>query len=732
MATDGGDAVDGTIHGNPDRDDDWAGLLSAVDPDGDPDAADLRAMMRTMLLIRRVDRAWGDAYLNEEVEGIPPSLSTGQEAVATGACAALRPGDFQFTTHRGQAPMVASGLDPGRVLAELYMRRDGYNGGKSYHVTDVERGVIGMGGIVGAQVPVAGGKALAQGFGGSDGVSLAYFGDGASNEGAVHEAANLAAMWDLPLVLLCENNGYNISQPVGEAVRGPSIAARAAGYGLPGTVVDGNDPLAVFRAVREAAERARDGDGATLIEARTVRLDGHLAHDPQRYRSEGELADAWAQCPIERFRKRLLAEEVLTEEGFERTEAAVEEAVEAAVEFARESPFPDPEEAYEDVWADGIDANEREASGTTSGGSRTGGETDRGRMLDRTRMTERNVFRRDAPLSEAEDGAPSFRGALRAALREEMRRDESVFGMGEDIATAPPFGVTSGLADEFGRDRIRNAPASEVAVLGAAVGAGLGGMRPVVEFQFGDFLSVAIDQLTHQAAMLRYLTGGQVSVPLVVRLPCGGGESTGPQHSQVMYSWFVHAPGIKVAVPSTAADAKGLLKTAIRDDDPVLLFEHKSLYGTRWSVPETFDDPDHTVPFGEAAVRRSGTDVTVVATLATVEHALAAAERLAEEDGVSVEVIDPRTLQPLDTATIVGSVRKTGRLLAVDEASLPCGIQGEVMAQVTERAFDALEAPPRRLGNPGVPVPFAPPLEDEVLPATGDVVDEVRSLVGIE
>ncbi|MEF8842346.1 MAG: dehydrogenase E1 component subunit alpha/beta [Haloarculaceae archaeon] len=731
--TDGRDET-GEPFPEAERSDGGSGLLSAVDPDGGPDFEELRSMMRTMLLIRRVDRAWGDAYLDGEVEGIPPSLSTGQEAVATGACGALRPGDFQFTTHRGQAPMVAGGLDPGRILAELYMRRDGYNGGKSYHVTDAERGVIGMGGIVGAQVPVAGGKALAQGLGGSDGVSLAYFGDGASNEGAVHETANLAAMWDLPLVLLCVNNGYNISQPVDEAVRGSSIAARAAGYGLPGKVVDGNDPLAVFRAVQEAAERARGGDGATLIEARTVRLDGHLAHDPQRYRSEGELADARAQCPIARFRKRLVAEDALTEDGFERMEAAVEEEVEAAVEFARESPFPDPEEAYEDVWSDEAGANDPgdTTGGSTAGDADRGRILDRGRMLDRSRMAGRNVFRRDAPPSEQEADAPSFRGALRAALREEMRRDESVFGMGEDIATAPPFGVTSGLADEFGRDRVRNAPASEVAVLGAAVGAGIDGMRAVVEFQFGDFLSVAIDQLTHQAAMLRYLTGGQVSVPLVVRLPCGGGESTGPQHSQVMYSWFVHAPGIKLAVPSTAADAKGLLKTAIRDDDPVLLFEHKSLYGTRWSVPDGFEDSDYTVPFGEAAIRRSGTDVTVVATLATVEHALAAAERLAEEDGVSVEVIDPRTLQPLDTDTVVESVRKTGRLLAVDEAYLPCGIQGEVMAQVTERAFDALEAPPRRLGNPGVPVPFAPPLEDEVLPATGDVVEAVRSLVGAD
>lgn len=342
-------------------------------------------------------------------------------------------------------------------------------------------------------------------------------------------------------------------------------------------------------------------------------------------------------------------------------------------------------------------------------------------------LFERSPFRRDV-VPEGRRDQPNVRKAIRRGMAEEMRRDETVFQMGEDIATAPPFGVTSGLADEFGRERVRNIPASEVAAIGAAIGAGIDGMRAVVELQFGDFLSVAIDQLTHQAAMLRHLTGGQVSVPLVIRLPCGGGHNMGPQHSQAMYSWFAHAPGIKVVLPSTPMDAKGLVKTAIRDDNPVVFYEHKSLYGLRRPVPDEYEDPEHTTPFGEAAVRREGTDVTVVATLAMVHHALAAAETL-DEEGVSVEVIDPRTLVPLDAETILQSVEKTGRLLVVDEAYLPCGIQGEVVAQVTERAFDSLESPPGRLGNPGVPVPFAPPMEDEVLPDQADIVSEVRSLV---
>lgn len=324
-------------------------------PDGgrreDLDGGDLREMLRTMLLTRRLEEAWGEAWEEERVPGIVPALSTGQEAVATGAVAALEDGDSQFTTHRGMAPQVATGLDPDRILAELYMKRAGYNEGKSYHVTDAERGLIGMGGIIAGQVPVAAGKALANDHRGSDRVSLAYFGEGASNEGVVTETLTLAAMWDLPVILLCVNNEYNISQPADEAIPGSSVAARAGAYNVPGEIVDGNDPIAVYETVVEAVERARAGQGPTLIEARTIRLDGHLTHDPQRYRSAGELADAWEREPIGRFRARLEAEGVLDDGEFDDIEAAVEREVADAVEFARESPYPDPADAYEDLWA---------------------------------------------------------------------------------------------------------------------------------------------------------------------------------------------------------------------------------------------------------------------------------------------------------------------------------------------------------------------------------------------
>jgi len=343
-------------------------------------------------------------------------------------------------------------------------------------------------------------------------------------------------------------------------------------------------------------------------------------------------------------------------------------------------------------------------------------------------MIDRRLFRSGGEVSPEQREWPSFRGAINEAMREEMRRDPGVFQMGEDIAGASPFGVTSRLVKEFGTDRIRDTPCSEVSVVGAAIGAAMGGMRAIVEFQFGDFLSVAIDQLTHQAAMLRYLTGGQVKVPIVIRLPCGGGQGAGSQHSQSLYSWFAHVPGIKVALPATSMEAKGLMKTAIRDDNPVLFFEHKSLYRTRWPVTEEYKDPEFLIPFGQSLIRREGADITVVATLVMSYYALEAAKVLAEEN-ISVEVIDPRTLVPLDKEAIIKSVRKTGRLMVVDEAYLACGIHSEIITLVSENALHDLKTPPRRIGNPGVPVPFEPSLEDIVLPTKEKIVAAAREMM---
>jgi len=319
-----------------------------------------------------------------------------------------------------------------------------------------------------------------------------------------------------------------------------------------------------------------------------------------------------------------------------------------------------------------------------------------------------------------------YREALNEALREEMERDERVFVLGEDVAD--PFGgvykVTVGLSDVFGTDRVRNTPLSEVAIMGATLGSALTGMRPVAELMYIDFTAVCMDQIVNQIAKLRYMTGGQAVLPLVIRTQGGAGRSSAAQHAQSLEAWFVHTPGLKVVMPSTPEDAKGLLKTSIRDDNPVLFIEHKLLYNEKGPVPED----EYTIPLGVADVKRPGKDVTVIATSRMMLRSLNAAEQL-EEEGISVEVVDPRTLVPLDEETLLESARKTNRVVIVHEACRRGGVGAEIAAIIQEKAFDYLDAPIERVGAADVPVPFAPILEDFVIPDEGKIVDAIRRVL---
>ena len=320
----------------------------------------------------------------------------------------------------------------------------------------------------------------------------------------------------------------------------------------------------------------------------------------------------------------------------------------------------------------------------------------------------------------------SYRDALREALREEMLRDESVFLIGEDIGRywQGAFKVTRGLAEEFGDERVRDTPISESAIIGVAIGAAITGMRPVAEIMFGDLTTLAMDQIANQAAKLRYMFGGQVKVPIVIRTPFGAGVNIAAHHSQSLEAWFMHVPGLKVVVPSTPYDAKGLLKTAIRDDNPVMFFEHKLLYPIEGPVPEE----EYTLPFGVADVKREGEDVTIFATLYMVHKALAAAEELGKQ-GIAVEVIDPRTLVPLDKKTIIDSVKKTGRMVIVTEDCKTAGVSAEIAAIVAEEALDYLDAPIKRVAEPDTPIPFSPPLEQFVIPNEKSIIEAVKEVV---
>ena len=652
-------------------------------------AETLQDLYVTMRRIRAFEDKTADLFEEGVVKGTAHSYK-GEEAIAAGVCEALRDDDIIASYHRGHGHCIAKGARIDRMMAELMGRQTGYcqGLGGSMHIADMELNIMGANGIVGAAMPLATGAGLAAKLQGTDRVAVAFFGDGASNQGVFHESLNLAAVWKLPVIFVCENNQYALSTSYRNTTSVSQVANRAASYEIPGITVDGNDGVEVYLVLREAVERARAGEGPTLIEAMTYRHGQHsLRVNLRDPRPEEELESWLDRDPIARMEKRLTGEGGFTDEQLSETSRAVEEELETAVSYGRDSPEPPVQVMLDAVYAP-------HAAHAEPGPD-----------------TERTL---------------SYPEALNEALNQEMLRDDRVFLMGEDVgATGGIFGVSKGLMDRYGSERVRDTPISEATFVGCGVGAAIAGMRPVVEIQIFDFVALTMDMLVNQAAKFRFMLGGKPSVPLVVRGPQGGGIRLAAQHSQSLEAWFTHVPGLVVAAPSTPYDAKGLLVAAIRDDNPVIFLEQKLLYvGATGPVPEEL----YAIPLGKADIKREGTDVTVVATSAMVPRALSAATVL-ERDGISVEVVDPRTLQPLDEDTILASVRKTNRLLVVHEACVRGGFGAEVAAMVGAKAFDHLDAPVARLGAPHTPMPYNDRLELEVIPSQERIVEAVRALL---
>ena len=652
-------------------------------------AETLQELYVTMRRIRAFEDKTADLFQEGVVKGTAHSYK-GEEAIAAGVCAALRDDDVIASYHRGHGHCIAKGARIDRMMAELMGRQTGYcqGLGGSMHIADMELNIMGANGIVGAAMPLATGAGLAAKLRGTDHVAVAFFGDGASNQGVFHESLNLAAVWKLPVIFVCENNQYALSTSYRNTTAVSQVATRAASYEIPGITVDGNDSVEVYLVLCDAVERARAGEGPTLIEAMTYRHGQHsLRVNLRDPRPEDEVESWLERDPIARMEKRLSSEGGFSDEQLDETGRAVEEELETAVTFGRESPEPTAQVMLDAVYAP-------HAAHTEPG-------PDTERML-------------------------SYPEALNEALDQEMLRDDRVFLMGEDVgATGGIFGVSKGLMDRYGPERVRDTPISEATFVGCGVGAAIAGMRPVVEIQIFDFVALTMDMLVNQAAKFRFMLGGKPSVPLVVRGPQGGGIRLAAQHSQSLEAWFTHVPGLVVVAPSTPYDAKGLLVAAIRDNNPVVFLEQKLLYlGGTGPVPEEL----YAIPLGKADIKREGTDVTVVATSAMVPRALSAATVL-ERDGISVEVVDPRTLQPLDEEMILASVRKTNRLLIVHEACVRGGFGAEVGAMVVEKAFDYLDAPVARLGAPHTPMPYNDRLELEVIPSQERIVEAVRGLL---
>ena len=647
--------------------------------------ADLLEMYRRMLVIRGFEERVAALYRDSEIPGFV-HLSIGQEASAVGACWPLSPDDVITSTHRGHGHCLAKGLDPPGMFAELMAKDAGTNRGRggSMHIADPTIGIFGANGIVAAGLPIAVGAATAAQLRADGNVVVAFFGDGAVAQGAFHEAVNLAAVWKLPVVFFCENNGYAEFSSAADQ-HAASLKRRAKGYRIDYTGVDGNDVVATATVMSQAVDAVRAGDGPAIVEAATYRWHGHYEGDPERYRSADEVKEWEARDPL-LVHARALRTAGIADDALQALDSTVAQELDAAVDRARQLEAP---------------------SSTT--------------LFD---FVTRPRPERPAPAPVAPD-APVFRtmDAIQSALEHELAADDRVFVAGIDVgAGGNVFGLTRGLRDRFG-DRVRDTPISETAIMGVGVGAAMAGMRPVVELMYLDFVGVCLDQLLNQAAKMPFMTGGAAQMGLTVRTQFGAGRSSGSQHSQSLEVLLAHIPGLTVVMPSTPADTYGLLRAAIQDPNPVVFIENRLLYGMKGPQPP----PDHIIPLGRSAVVREGTDVTVVSVSRMVHEALAAAECL-DAEGISVEVIDLRTVAPLDTAPILESVAKTSRLLIAHEAVVPFGIGAEIAAVVARDGFWNLDAPIERVGAAATPPPYAPDLERAWLPDRDDIADAIRRL----
>jgi len=683
----------------------------------------------------------------------PTHVSIGQEATSVGACSALRPDDHVTSSHRGHGDAIAKGFAAVRAMsdealrarapwssastheglladaleehvyrtiAELFGKEEGYCRGRGggMHIGDFSTGHLGANAIVGGSVPIATGAAMALRYRGSDRVVCCFAGDGAYANGVVLESLNWASQeqWTnhlagaqargLPVIYLIVNNHYGMTHRTDEEVMGVKhLARRAAGFAennMHAEVVNGMDVLAVRDAMERAASICRDGRGPVLIEASTYRYYGHSLSDPRNeYRTREEEAAWRAVDPIERLKGQLLAAGVADAAALADIELRAHERNARAAVRASQATDPAPADLLKYLYTDTAADVVPDPEGAV-------------------------VTYAEPPVAKRVNGATTYKDALREALVEEMLRDRRVIVYGEDVADyGGAFKLTKDLLEAFGRQRVFNTPISEACICGTAVGASMVGLRPVVELMYMDFALMASDQIANQAGKWHYMSGAQTEVPLVIRASVGAGKGYGGQHSQSLESVFTHIPGIYVVYPATPADAKGLLKSAIRTNNPVLFVESQGLYSTKGVVPEG----EYLEPLGVARVIREGADATIVAWGPAVLDALTAAERLKAEQGVETEVIDLRSLVPLDMETVLASVRKTGRCVVASQAVLIGSFVNEIVARIQLEAFDYLDAPVGRIGAANGISPQAEGLERAFLPNSGDIYAAVAAIL---
>ncbi len=629
---------------------------------------------------------------------------TGQEAIPAAVSQLTNVRDYMVTTYRGIHDQVAKGVPLEGLFAEALGRIGGVNKGKggSPHISSPQSGSMLTTAIVGAGAPIANGLALAAQMRSEDRVTIVNFGDGATSIGAVHEAMNLAGVWKLPIVFLCQNNQIGEYTFISEYTASEDFASRAGGYGFKGVKLDGNDPIAFFQGMQEVIAAVRRGEGPVFVEALTLRLGPHAGVGDSSQLSAPELEAGKANWPVPRMRDRLLKVGGCTEAELSAIDQAAREEVAAAVAAALASPVTPASETLVDVYA------------------------------DESVVPRRGVY----PVRAAENDPKgpgkvmSMGEAVCQTLGLALEADPNVFLLGEDIAdpAGGVFKTSAGLSTKFGRSRVRPTPISEQAIIGAATGAALVGMRPVAEIMFCDFAGVCMDQITNHAAKQRYMSGAATHVPMTIRMLVGGGiGGFGAQHSQSIEAWLLHTPGLKVVYPSTPTEAKGLLTSCIFDEDPCVHLESMMLtFGTREEVPLG----DYRIPLGVARLRRPGTDISLITYGWQVPQCLKAAEAL-EAEGISAEVIDLRSLLPLDYHRVLDSVKKTRRALVVHAATEFCGLGAEIASTINEELFTTLKAPASRLGADYAPIAYSRDIEKSQIPHGDSIAARVRQIMAV-
>jgi 2-oxoisovalerate dehydrogenase E1 component len=609
----------------------------------------------------------------------------GQEAIAVGATLALQPDEWIMPLHRNLGVFTSRDMSLSKLFMQWQGVQEGYSKGRerSFHFGNKEHHICGMISHLGPQLTIADGVALAHKLRKENKISLAFTGDGGTSEGDFHEALNVAAVWDLPVIFIIENNGYGLSTPVNEQYRCISLVDKAKGYGMEGVKIDGNNVLEVYDTIKGVRDYCIKNQKPYLIECLTFRMRGHEEASGTKYVPQ-DLFKLWEmKDPIKNYEQYLIGQRILTEVQIEETRSEFKEKIESelAAGFNSKPVVADTEEELEDVYAkaQGLKHNVTVIDNSTTG-SRLPTPDSELRLID----------------------------AIKQGLHQSMQQHSDLILMGQDIAEyGGAFKITEGFVNDFGKERVRNTPLCESAIVGAALGLSLEGFKSVMEMQFADFVTVGFNQIINNLAKIHYRWGQQADV--VIRMPTGGGVGAGPFHSQSNEAWFVKTPGLKVVYPSTPMDAKGLLIAAINDPNPVMYFEHKALYrSVSGPVPHEY----YEIEIGKARHVREGEEVSIITYGAGVHWAVDYAEAHPE---ISIDILDLRTLLPLDYLAIRASVARTGRVLLLHEDTLTGGIGGEIAAWIGENCFSLLDAPVMRCASLDTPIPFSIELENNFM-----------------